>query len=424
MQISDIIKDIQELEASGISVLVLHQGRELYLTEGADKESLMTAVQKETGSNPSVLVWSDKALSFCHTSHKNDITIMAAGNAPNFRLPGEQEQGRKKLLTMAAWIFLLLAMAGIIALGLYLSRILSRQILVPLAQLREAAYQIRQGNLDAALEAADVQDELGETCRAFDDMRRELKFAREMQERYEANRKELLAGITHDLATPITSIKGYASGILDGIARTPEKQLHYVERISQTIVGMERLVDSLFLFSKLDLGKIPFHLEPANLGSYFADFLAENKERFAEWGLLLDMSAPAPCPPVRIDRLQFARLVDNLLENSLKYKKEAEVQMHIRLIEEEKLLILHFADNGRGVAQEELPKLFDSFYRTDRARSQPIKGSGLGLAIVKEIAEGMQGSILAEATPGGGLTITLKLPICEEEKEREENTAD
>ncbi|MBQ1336454.1 MAG: hypothetical protein IIY37_05930 [Selenomonadaceae bacterium] len=104
-----------------------------------------------------------------------------------------------------------------------------------------------------------------------------------------------------------------------------------------------------FLASGWNACCFSIHLELADLGSYFADFLAENKERFAERGLLLDMSAPAPCPSVWIDRLQFARLVDNLLENSLKYKKEAEVQRHIRLIEEENQLILHFADNGRGV---------------------------------------------------------------------------
>lgn len=143
------------------------------------------------------------------------------------------------------------ASAIIIACGLIVSRVLSRQILTPLAALRTAAAEIEKGNLDYELTLSS-RDELGRTCEAFDHMRRQLRSARLAQEKYEQNRKELIAGISHDLSTPLTLLKGYASGILVGIAKTAEKRHHYVELIYQNACTLEKLVDRLFLFSKLD----------------------------------------------------------------------------------------------------------------------------------------------------------------------------
>ena len=141
----------------------------------------------------------------------------------------------------------------------------------------------RKGNLDYELTLSS-RDELGRTCEAFDHMRRQLRSARLAQEKYEQNRKELIAGISHDLSTPLTLLKGYASGILVGIAKTAEKRHHYVELIYQNACTLEKLVDRLFLFSKLDLGQVSFTMEPVSLRDYFADFTAENTARLAERG--------------------------------------------------------------------------------------------------------------------------------------------
>ena len=212
------------------------------------------------------------------------------------------------------------ASAIIIACGFILSRVLSRQILTPLAALRTAAAEIEKGNLDYELRLSS-RDELGRTCEAFDHMRRQLRSARLAQEKYEQNRKELIAGISHDLSTPLTLLKGYASGILVGIAKTAEKRHHYVELIYQNACTLEKLVDRLFLFSKLDLGQVSFMMERVSLRDYFADFAAENTERLAERGLILHYSPPAGPAWTAIDRMQFQRVIDNLLENALKYKE-------------------------------------------------------------------------------------------------------
>ena len=126
-------------------------------------------------------------------------------------------------------------------------------------------------------------------------MRRQLRSARLAQEKYEQNRKELIAGISHDLSTPLTLLKGYASGILVGIAKTAEKRHHYVELIYQNACTLEKLVDRLFLFSKLDLGQVSFMMERVSLRDYFADFAAENTERLA--------GAVAEFPFIAVDAL-------------------------------------------------------------------------------------------------------------------------
>ena len=182
---------------------------------------------------------------------------------------------------------------------------------------------------------------------------------------------------------------------------------------------MEKLVESLFLFSKFDLGQIPFHLEKVSIYDYFKDFTEENQDLFASRGMQLELAVAAFHPLVSLDRLQFQRVVDNLLANSLKYKKGDSVHVRISLAKLSDKIQVNFSDDGMGVQEEELPKLFDSFYRTDAARTNVVQGSGLGLAIVKQIIIGMHGNIWAQTTPGGGLTICFSLPIAREVKHAE-----
>lgn len=248
------------------------------------------------------------------------------------------------------------ASAIIIACGLIVSRVLSRQILTPLAALRTAAAEIEKGNLDYELTLSS-RDELGRTCEAFNHMRRQLRSAR---------------------------------------------------------LAQEKLVDRLFLFSKLDLGQVSFTMEPVSLRDYFADFTAENTARLAEWGLILHYTPPSGPARTAIDRMQFQRVLDNLLENALKYKQCPTVNLDLHLAETGQSVVLTVADDGPGVPAADLPRLFDSFYRTDAARTDVKKGSGLGLAIVKQIITTLHGQIHAEETPGGGLTVVITLPQIEE----------
>ena len=385
-----------------------------YITPGIDFYGLADRVLKKAHGQQTVMTWDGDGFFFRYTSPHSGTTVIAAGNTPFIAKSGIREGMAKGVMQMLLLFIVGTASAIIIACGFILSRVLSRQILTPLAALRTAAAEIEKGNLDYELRLSS-RDELGRTCEAFDHMRRQLRSARLAQEKYEQNRKELIAGISHDLSTPLTLLKGYASGILVGIAKTAEKRHHYVELIYQNACTLEKLVDRLFLFSKLDLGQVSFMMERVSLRDYFADFAAENTERLAERGLILHYSPPAGPAWTAIDRMQFQRVIDNLLENALKYKEGPTVTMDLHLAETPQAVVLTAADHGPGVPAADLPRLFDSFYRTDAARTDVQKGSGLGLAIAKQIITTLHGQIHAEATPGGGLTVVITLPRIEEE---------
>lgn len=416
--LNELLEDCHLLESQGINTVILRDKNVLYLTPGTDSEALQKQVTAQLGEGKSLLNWNDQFFIFYYQAAHTNLTVMASGELPFLAqetlIKGSEQEYLEKLL----FGIFALAVGIIVFLGICLSRWLSIQIIEPLLALKRAAAAVQAGNLDLPLEV-NTKDELGETCAAFEQMRQELKVARERQQKYEKNRKTLIATISHDLSTPLTSLKGYACGILDGIANTTDKRQHYVQMIFRTACSMESLVESLFIFSKLDLRQIPFFLEKVSLYHYFWDFTVKNKDTLAQQGLRLSFPQASFFPLVQIDRLQFQRIMDNLLSNCAKYKKGSQVDVQITLSKEKDQVKIAVSDNGVGVADEDLPKLFESFYRTDTARTNVAKGSGLGLAIVKQIITCMNGTVWAEATPGGGLTVCLYLPLVAEEKDEE-----
>lgn len=415
-EMHEVLEACQALEEQGIQVAIVNGDNVLYVTQGSDASAVTAKLRERYAGTGSVFLWDEGGFAFRYVAAKNTMTAVAVGNVPFLAHGGISESTFKNVLEITAFVVLGISIFIIVVTGVFLSRQLSRQIVKPLEELRHAAGEIRRGNLDYTI-FTEMKDELGVACREFDQMRRQLKAARETQERYEKNRKELIVGISHDLSTPLTSVKGYTSGLLDGIAKTAEKKEHYLNMIYQTACNMEKLVESLFLFSKLDLGRVEFCLEAVQLQNYLADYVAENADRLLARGLRIVFQSHGANFQVRIDRMQFQRVVENLVENSLKYKRSEIGNLTISLKDEENgQLRLEFADDGVGVAVSELSKLFESFYRTDPARTNVSKGSGLGLAIVKQIITTMQGKIWAENGKSGGLTICILLPVAGEER--------
>ena len=172
------------------------------------------------------------------------------------------------------------------------------------------------------------------------------KLMAEQITRYDNNRKELIAGISHDLATPLTALKGYISGMRDGIANTQEKRQHYLDMMIETADNMTQLVDSLFLFSKLDLGRIEFHTESITIYDYFNDFVEDKKLYFAERGLNLMLTGEKTTTKVKIDYSQFVRVVENILNNSIKYKHDEIVNVEINIQVQSDKVKISFIDDG------------------------------------------------------------------------------
>lgn len=300
---------------------------------------------------------------------------------------------------------------GVIALtnGL-LTYMVSQSIIKPVHKLTEAADEIRGGNLDHPVEKTG-RDELGELSETFELMRIKLKKSHDLQKQYEENRKELIASISHDLKTPMTSIQGYIKGLLDGVANTPEKTVRYLETIDQKAHDLDKLIDELFLYSKLDLEREPFHFENIDLYAYFSDFIEELRFSVADGSVSFAADARNSYE-VAADREKLKRAVENIIQNALKYMDKSTPEITIQLEEYADKVEVRIQDNGSGIPKEAVPHIFDSFYRTDASRNSSTGGSGLGLAIVKRIVEEHNGEIWAKSEAGVGTVIcfTLKKP--------------
>lgn len=418
----DVLDDCANLQEMGASVAI-YENNIIYYQTGGNINSILEQAQSIVGSGSvetPMLVWNEKGFVYhfsVQNQQGNTVQILAVGNGVRFSANSYQQvRWLKTVIKIVFAITCGLAVIIIIITGMIISNKLSKTILVPLNELRRASTRIQNGDLDGEITIY-AQDELGLACKDFDQMRRRLLNSVEAQQKYEQGRKELIAGISHDLSTPLTSIKGYVSGLLDGIANTPEKQEHYLKTVYQTACDMDHLVESLFLFSKLDLGRATFHWEMVSIKDYFEDYVEEAKLRLLEndMKLMMKFNCESPCY-IRMDRLQFGRVVSNLVDNSVKYKRIGLGTLQIIVIEQEEKVQIKFKDDGIGVNEAECEKLFDSFYRTDPARSNAAKGSGLGLSITKQIVEAMGGIIWAKSEIHQGMEINITLPKLKEEE--------
>jgi signal transduction histidine kinase len=287
--------------------------------------------------------------------------------------------------------------------------LVSRSITNPLGELKNAADQIKEGNLDIKLKTPS-KDEIGELTMAFEEMRKRLKTSVELQLQYENNRKELISNISHDLKTPITAIKGYVEGIIDGVADTPEKMSKYVNTIYSKAVDIDDMIDELFLFSKLDLKKLPFNFDKIDILKYLKDSVEELQFDVEHHNakIFLEMSEEHGIF-VMADREKLKRVIVNIVENSVKYMDKALVNICIRIKGLDEFVQIEIQDNGKGIAQRDLPYIFDRFYRVDTSRNSSTGGSGLGLAIAKRIIEEHGGHMEAQSQEGHGTTIIFTL---------------
>ncbi|MFD0695575.1 sensor histidine kinase [Paenibacillus sp. GCM10027628] len=296
-----------------------------------------------------------------------------------------------------------------------LTYFVSKSIIRPLKALKRAAEEIKEGNLDFEV-VPHSDDEIGELSIAFEEMRRKLKQSVEMQLQYEENRKELISNISHDLKTPVTAIKGYVEGIMDGVTNSPDKLDRYVRTIYNKAADMDRLIDELFLFSKLDLGKVPFQFENVDIGGYVQDCAQELQFDMEKKGVHFVLGTLPKVPLfVTADREKLKRVLLNVIENAMKYSDESDCTIRLDVKEIDGNAVIQIEDNGQGISEEALPHIFDRFYRADPSRNTSTGGSGLGLAIAKQIMEEHGGRIGATSTLGKGTTVYMVLPLNKQE---------
>lgn len=308
-------------------------------------------------------------------------------------------------------VSILLGMVAVVALtSRFLTRFVFQKIRQPLEILADGVNEIRDGNLNYRIDYT-RKDEFRPVCEAFNEMAGRLKESVWAVQKQEMNRKELLAGISHDLRSPLTSIKAYAEGLLDGVAATEEARHRYAAMIRTKAGDIDHMVSRLFLFSKMDLGDYPNYPEDLDPREELESFFRAVDDEYAHQGLRVKLGAMEQGLMLHVDPVQFRRVLSNVVENSLKYKERSEVTVSVEMYRAGTTLAIAVSDDGPGVTDEALPKLFDVFYRSDASRSSPNRGSGLGLAISEKAITFMHGTIKAEHADGGGLRIVIQLPL-------------
>lgn len=293
--------------------------------------------------------------------------------------------------------------------SIIVTSIFSKHIVRPILYLNEQAKVIAKGNLNNSLVIDSSKDEIGELTESFENMRKSLKSSREVEQSALKNRQLLMAGISHDLKTPLTSIKGYVNGIRDGVANTPEKQAQYTSVILQSVKRMETMIDDLFIYSKLEMKEINFNLREINLSDFLSDVMDVYRPRLSDKDTLI-FSETDSGVNVMGDPEQLYRAFSNVLDNSIKYSKD-NVNIELRTSRIGQNVKISVSDRGIGIRENEMHKLFDSFYRAEHSRNSKTGGSGLGLAIVKEIIEKHSGTVELESDLGEGTTVTITMEV-------------
>jgi len=305
-----------------------------------------------------------------------------------------------KSIFMQVFIALIIAL---VLMSLIITTWTNKGVFTHIRKLNEAMECIAQGNFDYVLPRDELGGEIGELYKSYEDMRLRLKESSEDTIRNEHQNRELISNITHDLKTPITAIKGYVEGIMDGVADTDEKREKYVKTIYNKANEMDRLINELTYYSGIDSNRIPYTFHRIDVSEFFQDCVEEigmdldNNNIELNYSNLLE-----PGTRIIADPEQLKKVINNIVGNSVKYMDKEHGIIDIRLLDAVDSIRVEIEDNGKGIANKDLGNIFERFYRTDASRNSSKGGSGIGLSIVKKIVEDHGGYIWATSKEGEG----------------------
>ena len=298
--------------------------------------------------------------------------------------------------------FTVIMIAVLIVTSVIITSWIKKDIYNPLQEINLAMQNIADGNFDYHLtESRD--DEIGQLFGNYEQMRLRLKENAEEKAENEKKQKELVRNISHHIKTPITSIKGYVEGIMDGVANTPEKMDKYIKTIYNKANDMDRLINELTTYSGIDSNKIPYHFHILNVSDYFSDCIEEIGLDLESKNIHLNYTNLAPPDTcVVADPEQFKKVINNIVSNSVKYMGHDNGVISITIHDDNESVKIEIEDNGKGIASKDIGNIFERFYRTDASRNSLQGGSGIGLSIVKKIVEDHGGYVWATSKEGEG----------------------
>lgn len=305
------------------------------------------------------------------------------------------------------WLTILACVIDVIAIVMWFW--IYKRILVPLDKMRIATKKIADGNFDYELDEKDFV-EIPFLYNDFEKMRIKLKENEEEKILSENAARELVSNISHDLKTPLTAIRGYVEGILDGVASSPQKVRDYLTTIYNKTNDMTKLIDELLYYSRVSGNEFSYNFEKTNVKEFFDDYVKDLYLELDTIRISFSYSANVDADTmIDIDREQIKRALNNIVANAVKYMDKEDPEIHFRVKETMDAINIRISDNGRGIDEKDLPHIFERFYRSDASRNTKLGGSGIGLSIVKKVIENHEGSVVAISKSGVGTDIDIVL---------------
>ncbi len=305
---------------------------------------------------------------------------------------------------MLATVLLIFAGGMAMTLGYFLATALTDRI----HTLEAASDKLAKGHLSVRVPVKG-HDEIASLMTSFNQMAEQLELVDQKQREVENLRSELIAWVGHDLQTPLASIRAILEALADGMVDDPESVQRYLQTAQRDVRSLSLLIDDLFQMAQIDAGGLQLELEDSSLADLISDTLESFSELAARQKIQIDGQADPDVDPVRMDTMRVGRVLNNLLGNALRHtpaggKIEVKAQRTAQGVE------VSVRDSGEGIRREDLPKIFERFYRGEKSRNKSTGGSGLGLAISRGIIRAHGGDIRVESAPGQGACFTFRLP--------------
>lgn len=309
-------------------------------------------------------------------------------------------------------ISIAISIVVIVLISRFFTKRLVKRIMIPVNKLIEANKKVENGNYNEEIEYKG-EYEFEQLCNSFNNMQKTLKEEKELNKKEQKSKEDMIAGISHDLRTPLTSIKGYIKGIKDGVASSKEKQEQYLDVAYNKACEMDILIEKLFELSQLETGEYLYNFKPEHIGNFINEYIKKQEKYLEEKGISL-RSFVTTDAVINIDKEQLERVFSNIIYNSIKYAKVRDLVIKFDVRKEKNNIIIEIKDNGKGIEENKIDRIFEQFYRCDESRTNSSKnGNGLGLYICKRIIGRHNGKIYAKND--NGLKIIITLPIGDEE---------
>lgn len=306
---------------------------------------------------------------------------------------------------LLAIVLLVFAGGMAMVLGYFLSSTITERI----HQLKDAAEKLANGDLKTRV-AVNGRDEVASLAVTFNQMAEQLQAADNKQRELESLRRDLIAWVSHDLQTPLTSIRAILEALSDGVVEDSETVKRYLHTAQRDVRSLSSLIDDLFQMAQLDAGGFPLHSTNASLGDLVSDTLESFTELAKQGEITLEGNVDSDVDPVRMDTQAVGRVLNNLIGNALRHTPaNGRVSVWVRRANQH--VEVTVSDTGEGIRAEDLPHVFERFYRGDASRSRKRGvGAGLGLAIARGIVQAHGGDIKVESKIGKGTQFTFHIP--------------